>query len=68
MLEYSSQSEMISNSSVLNILKAYKDAWIPLTRSKKKPSFLERFKLKTTPIDGDPFKNHNFVTNQDYEQ
>ena len=51
MLEYSSQSEMISNSSVLNILKAYKDAWIPLTRSKKKPSFLERFKLKTTPID-----------------
>ena len=24
--------------------------------------------LKTTPIDGDPFKNHNFVTNQDYEQ
>ena len=51
MLEYSSKSEMISNSSVLNILKAYKDAWIPLTRSKKKPSFLERFKLKTTPID-----------------
>jgi len=51
LLEYTSRSEMISNSSVLNILKAYKEAWIPLTRSEKKPTFLERFKLKTTPID-----------------
>ena len=23
--------------------------------------------LKTTPIEGDPFEKHNFVTNQDYE-
>ncbi len=24
--------------------------------------------LKTTPIDGDPFEKHNFVTNTDYDQ
>ena len=51
LLKESGRSELIGDSSVKSILNTYKENWIPLTRSKKKESFLERLTLKKKPLD-----------------
>jgi hypothetical protein len=50
LLEYNNRSEMIGDASMINILKQYDEAWMPLTRIKPKETIWSKI-TKSKPLD-----------------
>ena len=51
LLEYSRRSELVGDQAVRDILKLYKNQWLPLTRQRPKPGLFEKL-TKSKPLDG----------------